>query len=132
MLFEIKSRWTGNVQFSIETDNWRLAVEAAYKTGAVLTGADLTDADLRGAVLRGAVLTGGIKIKRVPLQLSGLHYYITIWDSHMQIGCEFHSLAEWAAFDDEAIKRMDPKRAMAFWHAHKDAIFSLAKTDGRE
>jgi hypothetical protein len=82
MKFEIKSRWTGNVLFSLECDSWKVCIEAAVKSradlrgavlrGAVLRGADLSDAvlsdadlsgadlsgaDLRGADLRGAVLT---------------------------------------------------------------------------
>jgi uncharacterized protein YjbI with pentapeptide repeats len=57
MKFEIKSRWSGSVLFSVETDSWKLALEAAVKSGAVLRGADLRGAVLRGAVLRGAVLS---------------------------------------------------------------------------
>jgi uncharacterized protein YjbI with pentapeptide repeats len=58
MLFEIKSRWTGNVLFRAETGSLKLAVEAAVGSGADLRGADLRGADLRGADLRGAVLRG--------------------------------------------------------------------------
>ena len=57
MKVEIKSRWTGSVLFSLETESLKLAVEAAVKQGAYLTGAYLTGADLRGADLRGADLT---------------------------------------------------------------------------
>ena len=56
MKFEIKSRWSGSVIFSVETDSWRLAVEAAVRAKADLRGADLRGADLRGASLRGADL----------------------------------------------------------------------------
>ena len=61
--FEIKSRWSGSVLFTIETDTLKLAVEAAVKScadlhGADLRGAYLRDADLRGAYLRGADLHG--------------------------------------------------------------------------
>ena len=58
MKIEIKSWITGGILFAVETDNWKLAVEAAVKSRADLTGADLTGADLTGAVLTGAVLTG--------------------------------------------------------------------------
>ena len=67
MLFEIKNRWTGNVQFTAEIDaddntplsvKIGLAVRWGYKTGADLRDADLRGADLRGADLRDADLRG--------------------------------------------------------------------------
>ena len=58
MKFEITSRWSGAVLFSLETESMKLTVEAAIRTGAVLRGADLRGADLTGAVLTGADLTG--------------------------------------------------------------------------
>lgn len=54
MKFEIKSRSSGAVLFSIETDSWKLAVEAAVKAGANLSRANLSGADLYGADLYGA------------------------------------------------------------------------------
>jgi hypothetical protein len=85
MKFEIKNRWTGNVQYSCELDaefagksisiQLGAAVKTGYKSGAVLRGADLSgavlrdadlrdadlrDADLRGADLRGADLSGAV------------------------------------------------------------------------
>ena len=74
MQFEIRNRWTGNVQFvaSIECEEdapisikvgfaikWAFSSDADLR-GAVLTGADLSDAVLRGAVLRNAVLSGAV------------------------------------------------------------------------
>ena len=56
MQFEIKSRWSGTVLFSVEADTLKLAVEAAVKSGADLEWADLEGADLRGAHLEGADL----------------------------------------------------------------------------
>ena len=44
MKFEIKHRWNGEILFKIETDSWKLAVEAAIKAKA-----DLRSADLRSA-----------------------------------------------------------------------------------
>jgi hypothetical protein len=58
MKFEIKSRWTGSVLFSLETESLKLCVEAAVKTKTYLRGADLRGADLQGAYLRGADLQG--------------------------------------------------------------------------
>ena len=49
----------------------------------------------------------------------------------MQIGCELHSLAEWAAFDDRRIAEMDGTTSARFWRDHKDALLSLARSAGR-
>jgi hypothetical protein len=70
--FEVRNRWTGNVQFTAEIEvtpdmthrvKLGLAVRWARKSGAYLRdadlrGADLSGADLRGADLRGADLSG--------------------------------------------------------------------------
>uniref|UniRef100_A0A6M3JDQ4 Pentapeptide repeat-containing protein n=1 Tax=viral metagenome TaxID=1070528 RepID=A0A6M3JDQ4_9ZZZZ len=82
MKFEIKSRFTGNILFSLETDSLKLAVEAAVKSrsdlsGADLSGADLYRADLSGADLSGANLSGanlsGANLYRA--DLSGANLY---------------------------------------------------------
>ena len=44
MKFEIKSRWNGEVLFSLETELFKLCVTAAVKSGANLSGADLSGA----------------------------------------------------------------------------------------
>ena len=41
MKFEIKNRFSGEIIFSIETDSWRLAVEAAVKSNTDLSGANI-------------------------------------------------------------------------------------------
>jgi len=46
MLFEIKSRFTGSVIFSLETSSFNLCVEAAVKSRADLYGANLSGANL--------------------------------------------------------------------------------------
>jgi hypothetical protein len=67
MKFEVKSHFTGAVQFTAEIEcdesasyyvKLGLAVRWAFKAGAYLGGADLRGADLRGAYLRGAYLEG--------------------------------------------------------------------------
>ena len=69
MQFEIRNRWTGNVQFvaSIECEEdappsikLGLAVRWGRDNDAVLRGAVLSGAVLRGAVLSGAVLSGAV------------------------------------------------------------------------
>ena len=55
-LFEIKSRLTGNILFSLECGSLKLCVEAAIRRDANLRCADLSCADLCCADLRGANL----------------------------------------------------------------------------
>ena len=71
MQFEIRNRWTGNVQFvaSIECEEDApisikvgFAIKWAFSSDADLSGAVLTGADLRGADLSGAVLSGATAI----------------------------------------------------------------------
>jgi hypothetical protein len=114
----------------------------AYLSGANLSGANLSRANLSDAYLNGANLSranlsgakwaDGIVISKVPLQISGLHWFVTILDAHMQIGCQLHSLADWAAFDDRQIAEMDGRDALRFWHENKDALLGMARAAGRE
>ncbi|MHB1660119.1 MAG: pentapeptide repeat-containing protein, partial [Acidithiobacillus sp.] len=101
----------------------------ANLSGADLSGADLRRANLYGANLYGADLSGakiaeGITVSRAPIQIYGLHWPITIWDQHMQIGCKFYSHAEWSDFDDNDIAEMDDYAA-EFWRQHKSQLLSL-------
>jgi hypothetical protein len=100
-------------------------------TDANLTGADLTGADLTDANLTGAKWSDGVIINRAPLQIYGLNWVVYILDTHMQIGCELHSFDDWRTFDDARIAEMDGRNALRFWRAHKDALLSLAASDGR-
>ena len=128
----------------------------AYLSGANLSGANLRDAylsgaNLRGAYLRGANLSdanlidanlidanlrdakwGNITISRSPLHVSiPNEWAIAILDTHMQIGCELHSLSEWAAFDDSRIAQMDGRHALRFWRQYKAVLLAMAAADNR-
>ena len=110
--------------------------DRADLAGANLAGADLARAYLARANLAGADLAGakwgdGIIINRAPIQISGLEYPIYILDQHMQIGCELHTIAEWTAFDNERISRMDGVTARRFWGAHRASLLALAASDKR-
>jgi len=108
-------------------------------TGAYLRGADLTGADLRGAYLRGAGLRGadlrgadrnGYKLKKTPIQLLGLRYFIIIFDKHMEIGCESHTFKEWEKFKPKDITKMDGADASKFWKKNKPILMDLCKQMG--
>ena len=114
-MITIKHRFTGSILFELETTTIRLALEAAVKGRA-----NLYEADLRGAKIR-----DDITITKSPIQVSGLYWIITIWEQHMQIGCEFHSHAEWSAADDAVIVAMGGRTALKFWREHKAALMAL-------
>jgi hypothetical protein len=100
-------------------------LSCADLSGANLSGADLSCAYLSGANLSGAKWGDGIVITKPPIQISGLRWFVTILDAHMQIGCELHSLAEWNGFDDRRIAEMDGRDALRFWREHKTALLGL-------
>ena len=123
--FEIKNRFTGKVLFSLECGSLKLCVEAAVEVGADLYGANLRGADLYGADGE------KIKISKTPLQILTEVYDIIIFDSHMKIGCEFHSIKDWWKFSDKEIIAMDNSTAKKFWDAWRSPLMSICKANGR-
>jgi hypothetical protein len=117
MKFEIKSRWTGDVLFSIETETWKLAVEAAVKSranlsGANLSGADLTGANLTRANLTRANLTRASGLGKFPVQIGGhKHWLCTTGDGQLRIGCHVYSFEDWQKHAD-AIGRKEGYSAL--------------------
>jgi len=65
--------------------------------------------------------------EKTPINITGLYYPITITDSHIKIGCEFHTTREWNDFTDAEIHSMDNGNACDFWGVHKNTILNLAK-----
>lgn len=118
---QLRNRWTDAVMFECE-----LTASVQFKLGWAVKKA--VEA---GANLAGAKISEDITIARAPLQILGLSCPVLIFDQHMKIGCELHSIAEWAAFDNERIARMDGVIARRFWDQHKAAILALAASDGR-
>ena len=105
-------------------------LRGAYLGGADLRGADLRGAYLGGAYLRGAYLGGAkirdeITVSKSPIQVSGLEWDVTIWDNHMQIGCEFHSHEEWRGFTAKEWMRMGGKPALIMQRDHFPALIML-------
>jgi len=102
-------------------------LRGAYLRGADLSEADLSVADLSGADLRGADLRGadllGEKIKICPISIFGLTWDVLITDAWMTIGCERHTHADWARFDDARIRDME-SRAAGFWAANKEFLLA--------
>ena len=83
--------------------------------GANLIGANLSGADLRGTNLRGADLSYAIgNNKEIITIQTGSHWTIVYTSTHIQIGCQNHTIDEWMNFSDAKINRMD-NRALEFW-----------------
>ena len=74
---------------------------------------------------------GGVEISMRPLAILGLQWPITILDRTMRIGCQEHSLDDWASFDDRKIAEMDWHNAVKFWALHKASILGAARDAGR-
>jgi len=100
-------------------------------SGSDLSWSNLSGSNLSGSNLRGAKIRAGIVVNKIPLQITGAEWDITIWDEHMQIGCEFHSLSEWFGFDDHRILEMDSKKALKFWRDWKKPLQAICKAEGR-
>jgi len=98
---------------------------------ANLNAANLADAYLRGANLTGVKIRSNITISKKPIQITGSRWNIIIWDEHMQIGCEFHSLADWFDFDDRRILKMDGKTALKFRREWKAPLMAICIANGR-
>ena len=98
----------------------------ANLAGANLVGANLYGADLYGADLYGAKFGDGVTAERGIRQVLGLQWPVTIFDNHMRIGCQLHSLADWAAFTKRDIVEMDGTDALLFWRRHKAMLLALA------
>ncbi|WCD56206.1 pentapeptide repeat family protein [Caulobacter phage BL94] len=109
----------------------RANLDGANLDGANLDGANLYGANLDGANLYGAKLAENITLSRAPLQLYGLTWPVTIFDRHMKIGCQFHSLHAWENFSDREIIAMDGRSAAKFWASHKATLLALARADSR-
>ncbi|MGZ5053409.1 MAG: pentapeptide repeat-containing protein [Methylobacter sp.] len=107
----------------------RANLSCAYLAGANLAGANLARANLARANLDGAYLDGATygvaTLAKGLLQLLGLSWPVLIFDSHIKIGCQFHSTEEWSEFDDDKIKSMSGG-ALEFWNKNKSMILAMA------
>lgn len=64
------------------------------------------------------------------MSLHGLYWPVIISETHMKIGCQFHSHERWKAFPDKIMSLMDNK-ALEFWTAHKDTLLALCEAKAK-
>ena len=86
----------------------------AYLCGADLCGANLRGADLRGADLSWAIIKYTIGNMQQIYSLQFDTWMVVYTDTMLAIGCQQHSITQWAAFDDEKIAQMDGN-ALPWW-----------------
>ena len=130
---QIRHRDTNAVLFECEAPadlssglRMRHALEKATQARANLARANLARANLDGASLDGAKFGDGVTAARGIRQVLGLRWPVTIFDNHMRIGCQLHSLADWATFTKRDIVEMDGTDALLFWRRHKAILLALA------
>jgi len=103
---------------------------------ADLSRANLSRADLSWADLSRANLSRAnderIIIEKTPIQIATGEYHVIIFDAHMKIGCEFHSLADWWNFDNERVAQMDGTRSRRFWDIWKAPLMAVCEANGRK
>ena len=97
---------------------------------ADLSNADLRQADLRFANLRFANLRhanlshasgNASQLKTIHLET----YSIAYTAEYLQIGCERHPIADWWAFDDARIAKMDSPTSNIFWAKWKTVLHQI-------
>ncbi len=95
-----------------------------------LSNVDLSNVDLWNVDLSNADFwKEGIKTTKL-IQISGLHYFISVADMHIKIGCELHSKEEWKSFDDKRILEMEGSTALKFWNENKEWILNIESSKG--
>jgi hypothetical protein len=97
--------------------------------GAWVSGGARMFGDAR--VSGGARVSGNARVSKTPICLSGLQWHVTITKTHMFIGCEGHTHDEWASFDDDRIKRMDPRNAPKFWEDNALMLLTLCERQAK-
>ena len=127
--FEVKNRWSGEIQFTAQITcapdatpavRLGLAVRWAVKVGANLADANLTDANLAGANLTRAYLLGMGDMRHLKtLQLE--RWMIGYTADTLQIGCQRHPIEDWWSFSDERIAQMD-SAALEWWGRWKPVL----------
>ena len=108
---KIKHRYTQEVLLEIEATNL---------CGANLHGANLYRANLNGE-----------KLKTNPVIIYGLTWDVLITNEFLTIGCQRHSHAEWEAFSNDQIAKME-SRALRFWQEWKRPLLSMCSIHSKK
>ena len=115
-------------------DNARVYGNAQVSGDARVYGDAQVSGDARvydnARVYGNAWVSGDDKIKITPINIIGLTWSVTITSTHMCIGCERHTHADWGKFKSKRIKIMND-RAVDFWKQHKAMLLALCKSHAK-
>ena len=73
----------------------------------------------------GANLWGAVGNGREIKSIQAFCYPIAYTSTHMFIGCEGHTIKDWANFTSDEIFKMDGDKATVFWNENKELILWL-------
>ena len=79
----------------------------------------------------GARLSDDMYATQEVVYIGGLWWPVTISDNHIRIGCQTHTIDEWAAFSGKEIAEMHADAPM-FWKWWGNAILAIAKKRQKE
>jgi len=106
-------------------------LDGANLRGANLRYANLGGANLGGANLDNASLDGAFGDSKNIITLQTDIWTVNYTATEMQIGCQKHLLADWWAFGDDVISKMD-SRAMEFWTKWKSVLRQITSMNPAE
>lgn len=132
---EAKAYQSARVQGDAQLKDWASVRGRALVSDSVTVGGGALlfgDATLVGRFqVRGTPSIGGL-ITQPPLEVGPLDgFKCTILDHHMQVNCQFHSLAAWASFEDRDFLRMMGRDGLMVARKHMPLILDLARAAGR-
>jgi hypothetical protein len=102
----------------------RADLSRADLSDADLRGADLRGADLRGADLRGADLRNCIGNMKQIKSLQCDTWLISYTSTHLNIGCQTHTIEDWFDFSNDEISSMD-NEALVWWKVWKPILKNI-------
>lgn len=92
--------------------------------------ADLRWANLGWANLAKVDIINAVGNMREIKSLQVDTYFVAYTSEVMAIGCEQHTLAEWWAFTDEEIHKMDGQRGLDWWRKWRPILMQIMEVGG--
>ena len=123
-VLDLHKKWLNNEAGGCRADLRSANLRSANLRSADLGSANLGSADLRSADLGSADLRFAIGEMSYVKSLQCEKYYISYTHTHMNIGCQSHTIAEWQDFSNDTISKMD-NGALEWWQKWKPIIMNI-------